>query len=98
MPTQFPSPRLRFLGKKKFIINVFTDKPEILTTENKSKTASNAGMLAKLHCQAVGAPTIRFSWEHDGSNIINVTEKYVVEQKRVSINLIDFEIFFFLYI
>lgn len=52
-------------------------------------------MLAKLHCQAVGAPTIRFSWERDGSNVINVTEKYVVEQKRVSINLIDFEIFFF---
>lgn len=51
-------------------------------------------MLAKLHCQAVGAPTIRFSWERDGSNIINVSEKYIVEQKQVSINLINFEIFF----
>lgn len=62
-----------------------TDKPEILTTENESKTASNAGMSAKLHCRAVGAPMIRFSWERDGSNITSVSEKYIVEQKRVNI-------------
>lgn len=62
-----------------------TDKPEILTMENESKTASNAGMSAKLHCRAVGAPMIRFSWERDGSNITSVSEKYIVEQKRVNI-------------
>lgn len=53
--------------------------------ENESKTASNAGMSAKLHCRAVGAPMIRFSWERDGSNITSVSEKYIVEQKRVNI-------------
>jgi len=67
-----------------------SDKPEILTMENGSKTASNAGMSAKLHCRAVGAPMIQFSWEHDGSNIINVSEKYIVEQRQV--NMIDLEL------
>lgn len=61
------------------------DKPEIITTESESKTASNAGMAAKLHCRAVGAPTIRFYWERDGSNVTSVSEKYIVEQKRVNI-------------
>jgi len=61
-----------------------TDKPEILTMENESKTASNAGMSAKLHCRAVGAPVIRFSWERDGLNITGVSEKYIVEEKEVN--------------
>lgn len=61
------------------------DKPEILMTENESKTASNVGALAKLHCRAMGAPTIRFSWEHDEMNITSVPEKYKVEERQVSV-------------
>lgn len=61
------------------------DKPEILTTESESKTASNAGMSAKLHCRAMGAPTIHFHWERDGTNVTNVSEKYIIEEKRVNI-------------
>lgn len=52
--------------------------------ENESKTASNKGMSAKLHCRAVGAPMVKMYWERDGSNLTNVSEKYVVEEKRVS--------------
>ncbi|CAI6356936.1 unnamed protein product [Macrosiphum euphorbiae] len=66
------------------VMLIVEHKPEILTTENESKTASNAGMSAKLHCRAVGAPMIRFSWERDGSNITSVSEKYIVEQKRLN--------------
>lgn len=53
--------------------------------ENGSKTASSAGMAAKLHCRAIGAPAIRFSWDREGTNIINVSEKYIMEEKRVII-------------
>jgi len=49
-----------------------------------SKTASNAGMSAKLHCRAVGAPTIHFTWKRDDSKITGVSEKYVVEEKKVN--------------
>lgn len=73
-----------------------TDKPEILTTENESKTASNAGMSAKLHCRAVGAPMIRFSWERDGMNITSVADKYIVEQKRVNITVLLFNIYIYI--
>lgn len=65
--------------------------------ENESKTASNAGMSAKLHCRAVGAPMIRFSWERDGSNITSVSEKYIVEQKRVNIIALLFKKIYKLY-
>lgn len=61
------------------------DKPEIFTMKNDSKTASSAGMSAKLRCRAVGAPKIHFSWKRDESNIANVSEKYIVEEKRVSV-------------
>jgi len=66
--------------------------------ENISKTASNDGMSAKLHCRAVGAPMIRFSWERDGLNITSVSDKYIVEQKRVNITVILFKIYIYIYI
>ncbi|XP_026818055.1 nephrin-like [Rhopalosiphum maidis] len=66
------------------VMLIVEHKPEILTMENESKTASNAGMSAKLHCRAVGAPMIRFSWERDGSNITSVPDKYIVEQRQVN--------------
>jgi len=50
-----------------------------------SKTASNAGMSAKLHCRAAGAPTIHFTWKRDDSKITGVSEKYIVEDKKVNI-------------
>lgn len=56
--------------------------------DNGSKTASSANMAAKIHCRALGAPTIRFSWDRDGSNIINVTDKYIMEEKRVNITFV----------
>jgi len=49
-----------------------------------SKTASNSGMSAKLHCRAVGAPKIHFSWKRDESNITSVSEKYIVDENRVN--------------
>lgn len=61
-----------------------TDKPVILITKNESKTASSGGVSAKLHCRALGAPKIRFSWEREGLNITNMSEKYILEEKRVS--------------
>ncbi|XP_025196659.1 nephrin-like [Melanaphis sacchari] len=66
------------------VMLIVEHKPEILTMENESKTASNAGMSAKLHCRAVGAPMIRFSWERDGLNITNIPDKYIVEQKQLN--------------
>jgi hypothetical protein len=60
------------------------DKPEILKVGNESKTAGNAGMQAKLHCRAAGAPVIRFSWKREGSNITSVSEKYIVEERQVN--------------
>lgn len=67
------------------IVCYTTDKPEILTMKYDSKTASNAGMSAKLHCRAVGAPTIHFTWKRDDSKITGVSEKYIVEEKKVNI-------------
>ncbi|XP_050061787.1 nephrin-like isoform X2 [Aphis gossypii] len=66
------------------VMLIVEHKPEILTMENESKTASNAGMSAKLHCRAVGAPMIRFSWERDGSNITSIPDKYIVEQRQLN--------------
>lgn len=52
--------------------------------ENESKTASTTGMSAKLHCRAVGAPMVKMYWEHNGLNLTSVSEKYIVEKKRVN--------------
>ncbi|XP_050438831.1 nephrin [Adelges cooleyi] len=58
-------------------------KPEIVLKENELKTASNAGVAAKLHCRAAGAPFVHFTWEHDGSNINSMNDKYAVEEKQL---------------
>lgn len=75
---------------KSCVMYIPTDKAEILTSENESKTASNAGIPAKLRCRAVGAPVVHFSWEREGLNVTSVSEKYTVEEKRVNINTITF--------
>lgn len=75
---------------KSCVMYIPIDKPEILTTENESKTASNADKPAKLRCRAVGAPVVHFSWEREGLNITSVSEKYTMEEKRVNINTIIF--------
>lgn len=63
-----------------------TDKPDIVTSENESKTASSTGMSAKLRCRAVGAPAIQMTWERDGNIVTSPSEKYVIEQRRVNIH------------
>ncbi|XP_050530864.1 nephrin-like [Daktulosphaira vitifoliae] len=62
---------------------VVEHKPEMTLLENEMKTASNAGVAAKLHCRAVGAPSVRFTWERDGSNITSLSDKYIVEEKQL---------------
>lgn len=66
----------------------FADKPEMTMKANELKTASNAGTLAKLRCRAVGAPRVKFTWERDEVNLSSVTDKYIVEEKKVNIKKI----------
>ncbi|VVC38576.1 Fibronectin type III,Immunoglobulin-like domain,Immunoglobulin C1-set,Immunoglobulin/major [Cinara cedri] len=66
------------------VLLIVEHKPEILAMDNGSKTASSAGMTAKLHCRALGAPAMQFSWDLDGSAVVSVTDKFVMEEKKLN--------------
>jgi hypothetical protein len=63
---------------------VFADKPEIDTSPQISKAASNTGDTGRLVCRASGAPKLRFTWSRDGATIpVNTTEKYYTNFHQV---------------
>jgi hypothetical protein len=63
---------------------VFADKPEMDTSPQISKAASNTGDTGRLICRASGAPKLRFTWSREGATIpVNTTEKYYIDSHQV---------------
>ncbi|XP_063232440.1 nephrin isoform X2 [Bacillus rossius redtenbacheri] len=61
-------------------------KPEIDTSPQISKAASNSGDMARLICRASGAPTVRFTWSKDGATIpVNTTGKFYTEFRQLDL-------------
>ena len=75
---------------RSFVIDsvyVFADKPEMDTSPQIAKAASNTGDTGRLICRASGAPKLRFTWSREGATIpVNTTEKYYIDFRQVCVN------------
>ncbi|PSN48808.1 hypothetical protein C0J52_25084, partial [Blattella germanica] len=70
--------------------NETTHKPEIDSSPQIAKAASNTGDTGRLVCRACGAPKLRFTWSREGATIpVNTTEKYYIDFHQV--DLVTFE-------
>jgi hypothetical protein len=68
-------------------VYVFADKPEMDTSPQIAKAASNTGDTGRLICRASGAPKLRFTWSREGATIpVNTTEKYYIDFRQVCVN------------